>query len=141
MITSPAVKPHLQMNVLILILVAVALEVAGQSLYKAGLNQVPATASGLWTLAGLMGFFWNTITRWRVLLGLVVYILEVLVWWVVLSKADVSYAFPLTSMSYVLLLVVAHFTLHEHIPPVRWLGAGAIMGGVYLITRSLPHTS
>jgi len=127
------------MNVLLLILVAVGLEVAGQALYKAGLNQAPTTSGSLWTLAGLLGFFWNTITSWRVLLGLAIYILEVLVWWVVLSKADVSYAFPLTSMSYVLLLLVARLTLHEHIPVQRWLGAAAIMGGVYLITRSTPH--
>jgi len=126
------------MNVLLLILVAVGLEVVGQSLYKSGLNHAPTTSGSLWSIAGLLGFFWNTLTSWRVLLGLTVYILEVLVWWVVLSKADVSYAFPLTSMSYVLLLLVARLVLHEHIPIQRWLGAGAIMAGVYLITRSVP---
>ncbi|MGH9394262.1 MAG: EamA family transporter, partial [Terriglobales bacterium] len=60
------------------------------------------------------------------------------VWWAVLSRVDLSYAFPLTSMSYVVLLVASRAFLGEHISLTRWMGATAIVFGVYLITRSAP---
>ena len=124
-----------------MILIAVCLEVAGQILYKAGLNQAPGLEGSPLHLANLMRFAWGAITNLRVLLGVGVYIAEVVVWWVVLSRVEVSYAFPLTSMSYVLVLIAARLFLHEHVSLERWLGACAIVFGVYLITRSapLPH--
>lgn len=129
------------MYVLLMILVAVCLEVAGQILYKAGLNQAPGLEGNPLHLANLVRFAWGAVTNLRVLAGLGIYVAEVVVWWAVLSKVDVSYAFPLTSASYVLILLAARLFLHEHVSLERWLGACAIVFGVYLITRSapLPH--
>ncbi len=128
--------------VLLLILVAVTLEASAQLLYKSGVNRIPPVVQPLWHLPGLWDFTWQAATNWRLLLGIGLYVPEVLIWWIILTKTPVSYAFPLTSLSYVLLLLMAHFFLHEQVPLERWLGALAIVAGVYLITRSagaLPH--
>lgn len=126
-------------TVFLMILVAVCLEVVGQLLYKAGLNHTATVPGSLLEIPNLLTFAGRALSNWRVLTGLGIYGGEVLLWWVVLSKVDVSYAFPLTSLSYVLLLAVAGFFLHEHVNVERWLGAITIMVGVFLITRSAPH--
>lgn len=126
------------MTVFLLILVAVCLEVAGQLLYKSGLDRTAVVPGSLLEIPNLLAFAGHALTNWRVLAGLGVYCAEVLLWWIVLSRVDVSYAFPLTSLSYVLLLAVAGAVLHEHVNWERWMGAITIVVGVFLITRSAP---
>jgi drug/metabolite transporter (DMT)-like permease len=130
-----------RMAILGLIFVAVCLEVAGQMLYKAGLDRAAPIHGPMWQIPNLLAFAGSALTNWLVLAGLGVYAAEVFLWWLVLAKVDVSYAFPLTSMSYVILLAVAGAFLHEHVTWERWAGAITIMVGVFLITRSapLPH--
>lgn len=126
------------MTVFLLISVAVCLEVAGQLLYKAGLNQAPALEGSPFHIFNLLRFVWGALTNLRVLMGLTVYVAEVMIWWAALSRVDVSFAFPLMSMSYVLILIAARVFLHEQVTVERWLGACAIVLGVYLITRTAP---
>jgi drug/metabolite transporter (DMT)-like permease len=47
-----------------------------------------------------------------------------------LSWADLTYVLPATSMGYVLVALIARFSLHEAISPVRWLGIVLITAGV-----------
>jgi drug/metabolite transporter (DMT)-like permease len=47
-----------------------------------------------------------------------------------LSWADLTYVLPATSLGYVLVALVAHFTFHEVISPTRWLGISMIAAGV-----------
>jgi uncharacterized membrane protein len=53
---------------------------------------------------------------------------------VLMSKADVSFVWPLTSLSFVLTAVAAKIFLHEHVSPARWTGVVLIMCGAALIT-------
>lgn len=52
-----------------------------------------------------------------------------------LSFADLTYVLPATSLGYVIMTVLAHFWLHEHISPWRWLGVLFITAGVGFVTR------
>ncbi|HXE32260.1 MAG TPA: EamA family transporter [Terriglobales bacterium] len=126
------------MTVFLMILVAVAMEVVGQLLYKSGINRMHGFQGSPFEILPLARFALDALRNWRVLLGIGVYCAQAAVWWGVLSRADLSYAFPLTSMSYVLLLVASRAFLHEHISLTRWMGATAVVFGVYLITRSAP---
>ena len=47
-----------------------------------------------------------------------------------LSWADLTYVLPATSLGYVLVALIAHFTFHEEISPMRWLGIALIAAGV-----------
>lgn len=125
-------------TVFLMILVAVAMEVVGQLLYKSGINRMHGFEGSPFEVLPLVHFAVEALTNWRVLAGIGVYCAQAAVWWGVLSRADLSYAFPLTSMSYVLLLVASRAFLGEHISLTRWMGATAVVFGVYLITRSAP---
>lgn len=126
-------------TVFLMILVAVGMEVVGQLLYKSGINRMAGAAPGsVWDVGGILGFAWEALQNWRVLAGIGVYCAQAGVWWAILSRVDLSYAFPLTSMSYVLILIASRAFLGEHVSLQRWLGATAIVFGVYLITRSAP---
>jgi len=52
-----------------------------------------------------------------------------------LSWADLTYVLPATSLSYVLVTLVARFWLHEHVSLSRWLGVLLISLGVGFVTQ------
>jgi drug/metabolite transporter (DMT)-like permease len=47
-----------------------------------------------------------------------------------LSWADLTYVLPATSLGYVLVALIAHFSFHEEISPTRWVGIALIAAGV-----------
>ncbi|MBZ5663629.1 MAG: DMT family transporter [Acidobacteriia bacterium] len=47
-----------------------------------------------------------------------------------LSWADLTYVLPATSLGYVLVALIAHFSFHEVISPTRWIGISLIAAGV-----------
>lgn len=58
-----------------------------------------------------------------------------------LSRADLSYALPVTgSVSYMLIAIVGHFFLHERIPLSHWMGVAIITAGVVLVIETSPLT-
>lgn len=52
-----------------------------------------------------------------------------------LSWADLTYVLPATSISFILLTLVAKFILHENISLARWLGVILISIGVGVVTQ------
>jgi drug/metabolite transporter (DMT)-like permease len=126
------------LTVLTLIAIAVLLEVGGQLFYKSGINHLPETRGSLRDWRAIISFLYAAATNWRVLLGVGIYTVQVLVYWLVLARMDVSYAFPLMSTSYLVLMFGSAMFLHERVTTTRWIGAVAVMFGVFLIIRSAP---
>ncbi len=58
-----------------------------------------------------------------------------------LSRADLSYVLPVTSISYVLVAVIGHWVLHERISLARWAGILVIAVGVLLVGETPPATT
>lgn len=58
-----------------------------------------------------------------------------------LSWADLTYVLPATSISYVLVALVAFFRFHESISPMRWLGIALITAGVGFVAAGPSLTS
>ena len=71
-----------------------------------------------------------------VLAGLTCYVISVVVWLLVLSRVEVSFAYPLLSIGYIVTAVAGLFFLNEAINLTRWTGIMVIFLGVWLITRS-----
>lgn len=59
-------------------------------------------------------------------------------WMYVLSEAELSAAFPLTAISYVLVIGLGWVGFHEAISLPQVLGAGAILAGVWLLRPEGP---
>lgn len=56
-----------------------------------------------------------------------------LLWLMVLGKLELSIAYPMLSMGYVLVMVAARVIFKEHIPVRRWVGAFIIIVGITLL--------
>lgn len=98
---------------------------AGQALMKSGLAGVDGAGSALSVLGSAAG-------RPVVWIGLVSYALSSALWLVVLSRVELSVAYPLGSLSYVI-VVFASLAMGEYVDALRWLGVALIVGGVWAI--------
>lgn len=86
--------------------------------------------------AALLRFAWGAATNKYVLLGLLGGAGNFLLWMVVLSWADVSWALPMNAMEYGLTAGLAALWLKERVAPQRWLGIALITGGVVCVMGS-----
>jgi drug/metabolite transporter (DMT)-like permease len=117
---------------LLLILVSTLFGVAGQTSIKLGLSKpgVAESATGVVALVGLI--FKSPL----VMLGLTFYALGALAWIAVLSKLDLSVAYPFLALNFVFVTVASRFILGETVPPLRWLGILVIITGILLVAKS-----
>lgn len=119
------------MTDLILIFTSVLIAIFGQIFMKKGMLQV-----GVIHLSNLAGKFWTMIFNPLVILGLIFYALSAVLWLIILSRKDLSYAYPLISMGYVVVLFLSAVVFKEQVSSLRWLGALIIIAGIILISRS-----
>ena len=68
--------------------------------------------------------------------GLTCYVVSVVVWLLVLSRVEVSFAYPLLSVGYIVTAFAGRYLFHEAIGPMRWAGIIVICLGIWLITRT-----
>lgn len=114
-----------------LVVVNVGLGVVGQFFLKRGMTIVGDTLTG-----SPFQFFFKAFTSPFVLGGLAFYVVSLLIWLVVLSKVDLSLAYPLISLSYVFVILVSWLFLGESINLLRILAVVFIMIGVILLGQS-----
>ena len=106
-----------------LILFSISLGVMGQFFFKAGVTQ----AGGKLPIgpAMVMIFF-----KPLVFAGLVCYAVSTITWLAALSRAQLSFVYPLISISYILVMLVGVLFFHEQVPWTRWMGVLLICLGV-----------
>ena len=113
--------------------IAVLFSVTGELLLKHGMNQlgVLELAPGL-LVPALARVFTNPF----VLAGFASIFAGSVFWLSVISRVQLSYAYPMLSTSYILVLLASWVFLGEHITWVRVLGVLVIIAGVSLVFRS-----
>ena len=116
-----------------LILLGVLLNATAQLCLKQGMRQVGHFAFALNNLAPI-GF--KVALNPFVFAGLVCYVVSVVAWLLALSRVEVSYAYPLLSVGYVVTAFAGQLFFGEALGPMRWAGILVICLGVYLVTRS-----
>lgn len=104
----------------------VVFSVTGQVLLKMGADAAASGADGLVTLLA------GAATQPAVWLGLLAYSVSTALWLLTLAQMNLSVAYPVGSLAYVL-TVVAGALMGETVPPLRWLGALFIVAGVALV--------
>jgi multidrug transporter EmrE-like cation transporter len=114
-----------------LILFAVLLGATGQVIMKMGMKiygQVSATS--VWSqLVPILKVP-------QVFLGFVCYGISAVLWIAVVSNVDLSLAYPMVSLAYVLVFLASWLLLGEHISAMRIAGLVIIVAGVLVISRS-----
>jgi uncharacterized membrane protein len=123
-----------------LVLVGVAVSAAiGDSLLSRGMKQI-----GSVSLDHLPHIILAILNPW-VALGILFLLCFFASYMTALSWADLTYVLPATSLSYVLLALIAKFLLHEQVSATRWAGIVLVSAGVGFVTRgpelthAVPH--
>jgi drug/metabolite transporter (DMT)-like permease len=115
------------------IFTGVCLNAVAQLLLKAGTNAVGAIHLTMdnWFATGI-----KLATQLPILGGLTCYVLSVVVWIIGLSRVDVTIAYPLLSLGYILNALGAWYFLGEVISLQRMVAICIILVGVALIART-----
>ena len=79
---------------------------------------------------------WWLVTNIYLWLGLGCYAFSIGTWLVVLSRAEVSTAYPLLSIGYIIAAILSVLLLGETLGAAKIGGIGLICAGVILITRA-----
>ncbi len=116
-----------------LMLFSILLSTAAQLLLKVGMTAVRTAApAGGGLVSSIMG---AVLSPW-VLGGLTAYFASAVVWLLVLSKVDVSRAYPCVALGFGLTVLAGHFLLGESVNLTRIVGVGVIMAGVLLVAST-----
>jgi multidrug transporter EmrE-like cation transporter len=116
-----------------LIFLGVFLNAAAQLLLKAGMTNIGHFE---FSMANLIPIGIKVAVCPPILIGLLFYVLSVGVWLLVLSRVQVSYAYPMLSVGYIVNAIAAYFLFGEDLTLIKISGIFVIMIGVYLVARS-----
>ena len=116
-----------------LLMTGVMLNAGAQLLLKAGTNAVGVFE---FSRENILPIGWKLATEPHIVGGLCCYVISVVVWVMALSRVEVSIAYPLLSVGYVVNALAAWYLFGEALTPMRLIGIGVIIVGVCLVTRS-----
>ena len=115
------------------IFTGILLNALAQLLLKAGTNAVGAIHLDS---AHLLPTFVKLATQLPIIGGLACYVVSLVVWIIGLSRVDVTIAYPLLSLGYIVNAFGAWYFLGETMSAQRLVAVGVIMVGVALLARS-----
>ena len=110
----------------------VLINAGAQLLLKAGTNTmgvITLTRDNWWAT------LWQMMHTWPFIAGVACYMISLVTWILGLSRVPVSVAYPLLSFGYIINAVAAHYLFGEALTPLRFLGFGLVIVGVYMIAR------
>jgi multidrug transporter EmrE-like cation transporter len=116
-----------------LLMTGVLLNAGAQLLLKAGTNSVGVFE---YTSANIVPVGWKLATEPHIVGGLTCYVISVVVWIMALSRVEVSIAYPLLSVGYVVNAIAAYYLFGEAVTPMRLAGIAVIIVGVWIVARS-----
>lgn len=116
------------LKVFLILLLAICLTVAGEMLLKAGMNQV-----GIFTFR--WNVLWRTFTNGLVLAGFLLIFAGSIFWLVVISQWELSLAYPMLGLSYVITVIASWLFLSEHLSWQKLVGSLVICLGVALVSQ------
>lgn len=113
---------------------AIAMDTVVQLCWKFAIEQVPDTV-GLWQ--SVAAILHEPLFH----VALVVFFMQFFNWMIVLAHADLSYAQPITALSYVTVSAASMVLFQEQLSPLRMVGLTLIMIGVWVISRTNVRTA
>ena len=116
-----------------LLMTGVLLNAGAQLLLKAGTNSIGAFE---YSAANIVPIGWKLATEPHIVGGLSCYVVSVVVWIMALSRVEVSIAYPLLSVGYVVNAIAAYYMFGEAVTPMRLTGIAVIILGVWIVARS-----
>ena len=116
------------MRPLAVALVSIFLGATGQFLFRLGmLHYGKVTVTGIWQQLG------SIILTPAIFLGFTCFGVSSILWLVVISRWELSYAYPLVALGYVLAIIYGTFLLHENLTLPKILGCFLILAGISVL--------
>jgi len=115
------------------ILIAVFTVGIAQLTIKYGLRKLGELSFGL---NEIIGSFIKIFTSYTVLAGLFLLVFSSIFWLIALTKAELSYAYPMLSITYAMVAILSSFLFKEKVIAIRYLGIVLIALGIYLMSKS-----
>ena len=120
------------LSTLALILVSVTLSAFAQIAFKFGVTAARGAEPAGSGLGALLGFLLSP----GVIAGLALYAVGTLLWLNVLSRVEVSQAYPFVGLGFVLTAVLGSVLFGDTLTMPRITGTVLVMLGIYFIARS-----
>ena len=130
---TPTGKGRVTRTALCLVIMVGLLNTIAELSFKSG---AMAPGIGSVTLANLSAFIRGLSLSAGIWVGVSCYLVMFFLWIMVLAKVDLSVAFPLQSIDYLLVPLFSIALLHERVAFLRWFGTMLIMCGVVLVSQS-----
>ena len=122
------------MKLIVILLIGLVMEAIGVVFLSKGLKQIgEITTVNAGEIARLIG---RGATNGNILIGVFFEAAFFGTLLYLMSRGDVSFVWPLTSLGFVLTTLAAKFYLHENVSGLRWGGVLLIVLGAGLITYS-----
>jgi multidrug transporter EmrE-like cation transporter len=115
------------------LLIAILMSTSGELLLKRGMSMVGVLS---FTPSEFLPTLIRAFTNPFVLAGFALIFGGSIFWLAVISRVDLSWAYPMLSLGYVLVVATSWLLLREQVSPLRLIGVFVICFGVYLVSRS-----
>jgi len=117
----------------VLVISGVLLNAVAQLALKASVNETGSISLDFNSLLSSASVLALNVWLW---LGLACYVISVVVWILALSRVDVSIAYPMLSIGYIVNAIAAWHLFDEPMGLGRIAGIGIIILGVFVLVRS-----
>ena len=112
-----------------LLAIAVLFNGLANVLMKAGMRTPPAAA-------GALGMIKHYLTSWPLVIGMILFALNLLAYTQALTRLPLSVAYPImVSLTGLIVITGSMLVFKESIAWIQWLGFALIVGGIVCIAR------
>ena len=121
------------MRIFVILAINIISTVTGQLLLKLGMRNAGGFA--LETIQRDPLVLIRIVLNPFVLIGLILYVINVFLWFDIISKSDLSYVYPFLSMSYAAVVFASWLLLGETLTWQRVVGVMIITAGVWIVSQ------
>ncbi len=119
------------MNGIYFVLISIFFNVSGQYSIKLGMNKFGALELN----NTIFATFSKILIHPNILIGLAFYVISAFSWLIALSKLELSIAYPLLSIGYIIIMFISYFFLNESLGINKIIGTLLIISGIFFISR------
>jgi len=113
---------------LIIALISIFLGATGQFLFRVGMLQY-----GKVSVTNIWGQMWSVLTTPAILAGFLCFGVSSILWLVIISQWELSYAYPLVALGYVLVIIYGNLFLNEQLNLAKISAMILILAGITIL--------
>jgi multidrug transporter EmrE-like cation transporter len=122
----------MKMHPLLIVMICILLGAFGQISLKYGMKTIGSIAFS----DMFFSKFFKILFQPFVFIGILLYAISMLLWLIAISKLELSFAYPLLSIGYIVVAFLSFIFFKENITLIRWTGIVLIVIGCFLLLKS-----